>query len=332
MSLLPGRASRRRRCDFWQVDAARTRTPDNLWYRFIVTDGTDTDYYADDTAALDGGLGAPTDDPVDNSWALMVYEPGFTAPAWAKNAVIYQIFPDRFRNGTQQQRPKTGDARYDDPVLEAAAGDVKPEGYCRNYADGDRRNCPWRFDTTPPADSPTKEQPARPRLLRRRPKGVDQKLDYLQAARRQHDLLQPDLRRRLEPRLRHPGLPRRSTRTSARRRTGRTWSSTPTSAGIRIILDGVFNHMSSDSPFFDRYHHYADGRRLRVGRPRRTALVHVPRRRSGHGTCAGSPGSELGDLRRLVRLRLDPGADTSREPAVQAVLPHRRRTASRSTG
>src|SRR5919202_5282197 len=26
--------------------------------------------------------------------------------------------------------------------------------------------------------------------------------------------------------------------------------------GIRLILDGVFNHMSSDSRFFDRYHHY----------------------------------------------------------------------------
>ena len=26
--------------------------------------------------------------------------------------------------------------------------------------------------------------------------------------------------------------------------------------GIRVILDGVFNHMSSDSPFFDRYGHY----------------------------------------------------------------------------
>ena len=27
--------------------------------------------------------------------------------------------------------------------------------------------------------------------------------------------------------------------------------------GIRIILDGVFNHMSSDSPLFDRYGHYS---------------------------------------------------------------------------
>ena len=54
--------------------------PDNIWYRFIVTDGTDTDYYGDDTAALDGGLGATTDDAVDRSWALTVAEPGFTAP------------------------------------------------------------------------------------------------------------------------------------------------------------------------------------------------------------------------------------------------------------
>ena len=27
--------------------------------------------------------------------------------------------------------------------------------------------------------------------------------------------------------------------------------------GMRIVLDGVFNHLSSDSPIFDRYHHYA---------------------------------------------------------------------------
>ena len=36
----------------------RTTAPNNLWYRFIVTDGSDTDYYADNTAALDGGLGS----------------------------------------------------------------------------------------------------------------------------------------------------------------------------------------------------------------------------------------------------------------------------------
>jgi glycosidase len=27
--------------------------------------------------------------------------------------------------------------------------------------------------------------------------------------------------------------------------------------GIRVILDGVFNHVSSDSAYFDRYGHFA---------------------------------------------------------------------------
>ena len=63
-------------CDYWAYTLPNAE-PDNLWYRFIVTDGTDTDYYDDNTPALDGGLGATTDDQEDNSYALMVYEPAF---------------------------------------------------------------------------------------------------------------------------------------------------------------------------------------------------------------------------------------------------------------
>ena len=141
-------------CDFWEVTLPNAN-PNNLWYRFIVTDGTDTDYYADNTSALDGGAGAMANDPVDNSYALTVYVSGFTAPAWAKDAVVYQIFPDRFHNGDKKNDPKTGDPRYDDPVL-ALPWETLPEGFCRNYADA-ATSCPWRFDTTPPASSPTKE-------------------------------------------------------------------------------------------------------------------------------------------------------------------------------
>ncbi len=134
-------------CDFWQTTITRG-SPDNLWYRFIVADGAKTAYYADNTAALDGGLGAPSDNPIDNSFALMFYDSGFTTPAWARSAVIYQIFPDRFRNGNTKNDPKTGDVRYDDPVLKLPWG-TKPEGYCRSYADA-ATSCPWRFDNHPP--------------------------------------------------------------------------------------------------------------------------------------------------------------------------------------
>ena len=97
-------------CDYWSATLPNAGA-DNLWYRFIVTDGSDTDYYDDNTAALDGGLGAATEDAEDHSFALMVFEPGFTAPAWANDAVIYQIFPDRFRNGRSNNDPKMGDVR-----------------------------------------------------------------------------------------------------------------------------------------------------------------------------------------------------------------------------
>jgi hypothetical protein len=89
-------------CDFWAVTLPNAAV-DNLWYRFIVTDGTDTDYYADNTPALDGGLGAPSDEVVDNSYALMVYDPNFTAPDWAKTAVIGPL-----PQWTQRQRPQDG--------------------------------------------------------------------------------------------------------------------------------------------------------------------------------------------------------------------------------
>ena len=164
-----------KRCDFWQLTLPEDHGADNLWYRFIVTDGTDTDYYADDTSALDGGLGEATDDAVDTSWALMVHEPGFSAPAWAKDAVIYQIFPDRFRNGRSDNDPKTGDIRYDDPVIGIKWG-VQPEGYCRNYAGATADSCPWRFEDRTGIEQPMGRDYAGGDL-----KGVDQQLDYLKA-------------------------------------------------------------------------------------------------------------------------------------------------------
>ena len=250
----------------------------------------------------------------------MQYVPGFTAPAWAKDAVIYQIFPDRFRNGAPDNDPQTGDIRYDDPVLRLAWG-TKPEGYCRNYADG-ATNCPWRFDTTPPTDSPTIGAAARPRLHGRRPEG-----------------------RRPAARLprRRWGSPRStSTRSSTRVRTTATTPRTTRrwipyfgtqkdfdnlvkhadAQGIRIILDGVFNHMSSRQPAVRPLSPLRDGRRVRVGVVAVPVVVHLPRSRPpAPDVCAGHGRRGLRDLRRLVRVRLDPGADQVARGRAE-VLPH----------
>ncbi len=240
------------RCDFWAVTLPND-VPDNLWYRFVVSDGADTDYYADDTAALDGGLGAATDEALDQSWALMVHEPGFSAPAWARDAVIYQIFPDRFRNGRSNNDLATGAVRYDDPVLRLP-WNTRPEGYCRNYADG-ATNCPWRFDTTPPADSPTKEQPRGRDYLGGDLKGVDQQLDTLVSLGVTAIYFNPIF----DAGSNHGYDTQDYTKIDPAFGTQQDWNNLvkhATARGIRIIVDGVFNHLSSDSPFFDRYGHY----------------------------------------------------------------------------
>jgi glycosidase len=273
-----------RTCDFW-TSTLTYDSPDNLWYRFIVTDGSDTDYYADNTPALDGGLGAPSNDPVDNSYALMIYDPNFVTPAWAKDAVIYQIFPDRFRNGRSDNDPKTGDVRYDDPVLSLPWGTL-PEGYCRNYTDGDT-NCPWRFDENPPASSPTKEEPRGRDYMGGDLKGVDQNLNYLQSLGVTTIYFNPIF----DSGSNHGYDTQDYYKIDPYFGTQMDWENLVKHAnqrGMRIILDGVFNHMSSDSPFFDRYHHYDTvGACEDVSSPYRSwfSFHDVA---AGTGTCVGS--------------------------------------------
>ncbi len=273
-------------CDFWQA-TVNEASPNNLWYRFIVTDGTKTVYYADNTAALDGGLGSPSDNAIDNSFALMVYDPAFTVPAWAKNAVIYQIFPDRFRDGRKDNNAKTGDLRYSDPVLSLAWGTL-PEGYCRNYFGATPQTCPWRFDKNQPAD--TLEQPRGRDYMGGDLKGVDQYLDYLKSLGVNTLYFNPVF----DSASNHGYDTQDYMKIDPYFGTQKDWENLVKHAnqlGIRIVLDGVFNHLSSDSPFFDRYHHFASvGACESVTSPYRS-WFYFHDVAAGTGTCFGSAGA-----------------------------------------
>ena len=276
-------------CDYWAVTLPDTvaGTVDNLWYRFIVVDGTKTVYYADNTAALDGGLGSPSNDADGQQLRVMIYDPAFTAPSWASKAVIYQIFPDRFRNGRSNNDPKTGDIRYDDPVINLPWGTL-PEGYCRNYADGNT-NCPWRFDDTPPDWSPTKESPRGRDYMGGDLKGVDQYLNYLQSIGVNTIYFNPIF----DAGSNHSYDTQDYYKIDPYFGTQKDWENLVKHAqqrGMRIVLDGVFNHLSSDSPIFDRYHHYtAVGACESLQSPYRNWFYFrdVP---AGTGNCVGSTG------------------------------------------
>ncbi len=284
MSPATRRAWKTSRCDFWEATLPNA-APNNLWYRFIVTDGTDTDYYADNTPALDGGLGSVSDNVVDNSYALIVYDPSFVAPNWAANAVIYQIFPDRFRNGRSNNDPKTGDVRYDDPVLRLAWGTL-PEGYCRNYADGCHQ-LSLAVRHQPAILESDQRSAARARLHGRRPprRGPEPGLPPIPGC--QYDLLQPDLRCRRLITATIPRITTRSTPTLALRKIGKTWSGTPTNEGC----------VSSWTAYSTTSRRTARSSTvtitIRMSAPVKVAclalpeLVHLPRCRTGHGSLCG---------------------------------------------
>ncbi len=78
---------------FWSVtvppsDIARAGV---LWYRFRVQNRSGAVYYGPNGASYSGTK--------VGSFQLTVYVPGFTTPSWLQNAVIYEIFPDRFYDG-----------------------------------------------------------------------------------------------------------------------------------------------------------------------------------------------------------------------------------------
>ena len=107
--------------------------------------------------------------PSTRGWALTVYEPGVHgAPSWVKNAVIYQIFPDRFRNGNPSNDPtrRPGDVALRRPGRYAypwgtAAGGLLPQ--LRRRRDATARGFFDYSSAAPSAGSPTEREGPRGR-------------------------------------------------------------------------------------------------------------------------------------------------------------------------
>ncbi|HEX6289917.1 MAG TPA: alpha-amylase family glycosyl hydrolase [Herpetosiphonaceae bacterium] len=287
-------------CDFWQatVDANRIGT---LYYRFIAKDGTKTVYYEDDSDVRDGGWGAPYNpaESQDRGFVITVYDPNFRLPIrWMQEGVVYQIFPDRFRNADPKNDPTpdkdnprlSTDPRYAypngeevtntqpqyDQIVRMKWGEL-PEGYCRNYQEITVADCPKRF--AQPGSG--REEPRGRDYYGGDLEGVTEKLQYLKdlgvtviyfnpifAAGSNHRYDTRDFKI-IDPYLGDLG----------------DWKTLQREAqelGIRIILDGVFNHMSSDSPIFDRYHNWKSDK-LTLAMKHQIYMPLVPQAAQGNG-------------------------------------------------
>jgi glycosidase len=217
----------------------------------------------------------------DQGWDIYTYAAGFEAPEWAKNATIYQIFPDRFRNGDPTNDPTAEDWFY-------------PEE--RGHAFPITR---WNS----PVPDPVPEDPAQnpdwygtfsSTFYGGDIQGVEEKLDYLQELGVTTLYFNPifdspsnhryDGRdyRQVDDNLAIGGDD------AASNEYFRQFAAAAAARGMHIILDGVPNHTSSDSPFFDRYaRHDREGACESESSPYREWYIFTPARPQGSGACAG---------------------------------------------
>lgn len=232
----------------WTVTYATPSVPSIAYYKFKITGATgETSWYADSYAddhdnVNQGGTGAQTGSEPQTSFQISVYAANFTTPSWMADAAIYQVFPDRFRNG---------DATND---------------YC---VAGSTTGCPSFFDGSQPIQAHTtwNEAICDPRgttcpnaygnqFFGGDLKGVQDKLDYLKSLGFNTIYLTPIFQASSNHRYDtsdyltvDPALGGNAAYSSL--------ISAANAKGMRIILDGVFNHTSSDSVYFDRYHHWS---------------------------------------------------------------------------
>jgi len=267
-------------CDFWQTTVTPATTG-LIYYRFIAQDGTATAYY-DDDYFQDGGWGEAKPNQEDDSYVITVYDAGFEPLGWMQEAVVYQIFPDRFRNGRSNNDADGDEPRYgypSDPLDQILVMDWDdlPEGYCRNYVN--------------PAE-PCDEGPRGRDYFGGDIMGVQQRLNYLQAlgvtvvyfnpifdAASNHAYDTEDYYS-IDDFFGNNKEFEKFVRQANKR-------------GIRVVLDGVFNHVSSDSPYFDRYGHFDDlGACESVSSPYRD-WFYFQDVTPGTGKCVGSDGTPL---------------------------------------
>lgn len=227
-------------------------------YYFVVSNGSNVKAYGDDDGYF--GLGKADDLGKVKQYDLNVYDKNFKTPDWLKNGVIYQIFPDRFFNGDltndYDQKLSRGDMPYEfpqwysapeDPALEyetnsdgsfkldANGNKIPKSGYNGFKGDGNWGNEMYGGDL----------------------EGVNKKLDYLQSLGVNILYFNP---------IGHSISNHRYDTTDYKTvdpLLGKlddfvNLAKEAKKRGMHIILDGVFNHVSDDSIYFDRYGKYVE--------------------------------------------------------------------------
>lgn len=229
--------------DIYSLNYVAPATPSIIYYKFRVADGSAqafySDAYTDDHDNLgQGGDGTAVNGEPFSSFQLTVYDANFTTPAWLHNASVYHIFPDRFRNG-----------------------DITND-WCR----GNPIGCPSLYGGDPASNiiqTTWNTQMQDPRATGNNNAfgaqfyggdlaGIEQKLDYIKGLGFNAIYLNPIFKARSNHRYDADDFLGIAPELGG----DAAWTSLVNAAnnrGMKIILDGVWNHMSQDSEYMDYY-------------------------------------------------------------------------------
>jgi glycosidase len=233
--------------DTWKVTLTMPSTTTVYYYKFKInrdqTNGWYSDDYVDDNDNVHkDGTGAASDGEPFPSFQITVYDPNFQTPAWLQNANVYHIMPDRFRNGDQTNDYCRPGATTGCPVYYGSQQAFTYNLWNTQICDPRNQNsgCYNQFSN---------------QFYGGDLAGVQNELDYIQSlgidtiymnpifSARSYHRYDTDNYLHIDPALGgDPAFASLSTEMQRR--------------GMQVILDGVFNHASSDGMYFDRYDRY----------------------------------------------------------------------------
>lgn len=208
------------------VYEATVAMPDDtglLFYYFDIGENNHSIYYGNNDESL-GGIGKIYDSIPDKKYQITVYDENFVTPDWWKNSICYQIFPDRFAMSCESNENLS--KRQD--IIKRNWGEdpfYKPEQFGGKYLANDF------FGGT---------------LT-----GIMEKLPYLKDLGITCIYLNPIFKAYSNHRY-DTGDYKTIDPVLGDEKVFINLCKTAESFGIRVILDGVFNHTGSDSLYFNK--------------------------------------------------------------------------------
>ncbi len=202
---------------------------------YVYENNDDTVYWTTEKGT--DGVGAVAFLPADESdirrYRQSVYLQDFTVPDWAKDAIYYQIFPERFRNGDTSNDPTPGKDTYLDQAVEFHSnwndtpylpGDGSDANYNNDFFGGDLQ-------------------------------GIIDQLDYLVDLGVNTLYINPIFEAGSNHKY-DTGDYLKVDDNFGDNALFATLTATAKQKGIRVVLDTSLNHVGSDSVYFDRYSRY----------------------------------------------------------------------------